>query len=206
MQRNTLVLVTVAGLCAAAAMLSSAGPLDPPPGAVSPTGRTLDDIFNAIGTIPTGACGAAIPGRNSGEGSLAVTATQQGQLPPIEAESYRIELERPVDPITGQPTGRINLGPLVVMKNTDAVSPLLLLAMERNENLPTVTLVLLDSRATPYMEITLTNAFVSSYSAGMVERCEGSIVHLEEVSFGYQRITWEDMATHHVAQFDREPL
>lgn len=205
MHRNTILALTAAAFCAATAMLTSAGPLDPPPGAVSPTGRTLDEIFDAIGDLPAGDCGAAIPGENRGDGTLTVVATQQGTLPLIDVESYRIKIERPTDPITGLPTGSVRLNSLVITKNCDAVTPMLLRALALNENLPTVTLVLFDERALPYMEITLQNAIVTSYNTGMLDRCDGSHAHLEEVSFTYQQITWEEQSQGRAAQFQRQP-
>src|SRR5690242_5587975 len=44
------VLLGAAGIGAIAA-LSKAGPLDPPAGAVSPSGRTLDEVYNKIPAV-----------------------------------------------------------------------------------------------------------------------------------------------------------
>lgn len=204
MQRKSLIVVLAAALCAATAMLTSAGPLNPPPGAVSPTGRTLDDIFNAIGALPADDCGTRIPGRSRGTGLLTVEAPQ-GPLPPIQIESYRLNIEMPYDPGSGLPTGQVRYMPLVVMKETDQTSPLLAQVMVLNQTLPQVKLRLRDSRGADYFEITLENARVTTISSGMVPLCGGMQAHLEEVSFQYNRITWEDLATGVIFTADRGP-
>lgn len=194
MERKALTIVTVAAFCAGTAFLTSAGPLDPPPGAVSPTGRTLDEIYDAIGDLPAGGdCGAAVPGRDRGDGRANVTAQRQGVLPPIEVESYRVNVTRPVDALSGMPTGQIRLNELTITKNTDGTTPLLLDAIRTNENLLSVVLMLRDHTGAPHFEIRLQNALITSYTAGMIERCDQSHVQLEEFGLTYERIIWKDL-------------
>lgn len=69
-------LLGAAGLVGIAALsrAAKAGPLDPPPGPVAPTGRTLDEIYNRIpGTNGSGDGRIAIPG-----GTAAVVLSNPG--------------------------------------------------------------------------------------------------------------------------------
>ncbi len=195
MQRKSFTVATAAAICAATAFLTSAGPLNPPPGAVSPTGRTLDEIYNAIGDLPTGDCGAAIPGRDRGDARATATGQLQGALPPIDVESYRANIERPYDPASGLPTGQLRLNPLTITKNTDSTTPLLMQAMANNEALTSVVLVLRDHTGAAHFEIRLQNATVISYTSGMIERCDSSHVQIEEFGLTYQRIFFKDLLT-----------
>lgn len=205
MRRNALFVIAAAGLCAATAMLTSAGPLNPPPGAVSPTGRTLDDIFNAIGALPDGECGADIPGLVRDDGTLQVDGSQQGQFPSILVEAFRLNVARPIDAASGLPTGQVQYKSLVVTKNIDETTPMIAQAMVQNETLQSVTLRLED-RGTDYFEIRLENAVVAGYSTGMVPRCDGTHAHLEEVEFAYQRIIWTHLPTQRTFTAQRSPL
>ncbi|MGH7130637.1 MAG: hypothetical protein ACREJO_01640 [Phycisphaerales bacterium] len=71
-RRALLGVAGVAGIGALAAM-AKAGPLNPPAGAVAPSGRTLDEVYNKIPTIGAADGRIPIPG-----GSSAVTLSASG--------------------------------------------------------------------------------------------------------------------------------
>src|ERR1700754_4001390 len=87
-------LIGLAGVGALAAM-AKAGPLDPPVGPLSPTGRTLDDIYNKVPA--TGAADGRIPLAStiiSAPGSYVLTGNiaSSGSAMTINADNVTLDL------------------------------------------------------------------------------------------------------------------
>lgn len=82
--------VTALGLAAFA--VAAPGPLDPPGGAVGPTGRTLEEIYQRIGSINIGGNGIGVPGAAQ-PNSNTFTCNFNGQFTfPVLAYSIRNEV------------------------------------------------------------------------------------------------------------------
>lgn len=120
---------------------------------------------------------------NGREGSIALIAVGYG-------------VSIPLDPASGQSTGKREHKPVVVSKAVDEASPQLLQALVTNE---TLTDVKIDfwrpspESVAPYFSIALTNAIVTDVtlngSAGQEPR------EIEQVQFVYQQISWTWVAS-----------
>lgn len=102
------------------------------------------------------------------------------------------------DAASGLPTGKRQHKPLTIVKPIDKTTPLLYAALCRNENLPEVVIQfyhppVAGEQPTPYYTITLHDARISSvrnWKPNTRDLSADRAGDLEEVSFGYQRITW----------------
>ena len=121
------------------------------------------------------------------QGTMTVTGQTQGAITgggpngAIEIEGLTHDVVSPRDPASGLPTGKRLHKPIVITKEIDRSTPLLLQALFTNENLPAVQLTLDDASGNPIATIKLTNA-------GVAERSEAG--DTETISFTYQKIEW----------------
>jgi type VI secretion system secreted protein Hcp len=116
--------------------------------------------------------------------------TKQGQLKAqstkarekdgwFEIVSFEMGAEVPVDPKSGRPAGKAQHKPIVITKQVDPASPLLLNAHVTNETFETVIIQTIDDNNKVTKTTTLKNAVISDI------RKNGS---LESVSFTYDEI------------------
>lgn len=121
------------------------------------------------------------------DGTMTVTGQKQGPITgggpngAIVIEGMTHNIVSPRDPASGLPTGKRQHKPIVITKEIDRSSPLLMEALFTNENLPAVQLTLDNPSGQPVATIKLTNANVA-------ERSEAGAT--ETISFTYQKIEW----------------
>jgi type VI secretion system secreted protein Hcp len=116
--------------------------------------------------------------------------------PDFEVLSYSFGASSTVSIGTGGvTTGRPNGQDLSIQKKVDDASPLLFQALVSGDHYPTLVLIVNENIAgvpTPYLEYSLTNAFVDSWQDS---GSEGGGVPIESVSFAYTQITLKYAAT-----------
>ena len=131
-------------------------------------------------TGPAGPAGSAAANPDTAVGTVQITAQKEGTIGPFALEAFSHEISVPRDPSSGLPTGKRVHQPIVITKQLDKSTPLLLEALVSNENLSQV-LIGLDEGGTEVATIELTNASISDYQAHGTD---------ETWSFTYQKITW----------------
>ncbi len=145
----------------------------------------------AVATASTYAWTASTAGSDPDAISAAMTAIGQksgniagdGPGGAILVSGLSHDIISPRDAASGLPTGKRQHKPMVITKELDRSTPLLLQALVTNENLTKVVFTFFrSSNSKPYMEVTLTNASVS-------ERQQHG--EREQISFTYQKITWK---------------
>ena len=127
------------------------------------------------------------------QGDIKGDVTEKGKEGLIKTISFEHEVSSPRDAGSGQATGKRQHKPLVITKEIDKSSPLLMAALTKNENLPEVTLTFY--RPNPksigtnelWYTITLKDAHISDIKSTWVSEKKMS---LEEVSFTYEKIKW----------------
>jgi type VI secretion system secreted protein Hcp len=131
------------------------------------------------------------------QGPIAGGVTIKGREGSILVHSFENEIMSPRDPTTGQPTGKREHEPIVILKEIDKSSPRLWAALVTNEVLTTWVLRFWAAGATGKEQeiytITLTNASIASVREYMVDNltaADASLPMLEEVTFTYQKIEW----------------
>src|SRR3954470_21707831 len=113
-------------------------------------------------------------------GEIRGSVTQKGREGKVMVIAATHDIVTPRDPASGLPTGKRMHKPFVITKEMDKSSPLLLNALNQNENLTSVLIGLLRN-GTQVATIKLTNANIASYAThGLTETW----------SFTYQKITW----------------
>lgn len=116
--------------------------------------------------------------------------SQNGAIPVLEV---RHTLVSPRDTESGQTTGKRRHAPIVVVKEVDRSSPVLLQAWSRNEVLPTWKLDVFATdrfgRRRPAYTIELQRAAVSQVAL-LTPEAQGYALPHEAVSFVYERVTW----------------
>jgi type VI secretion system secreted protein Hcp len=126
------------------------------------------------------------------QGDIKGDVTEKGKENLIRTISFQHEVASPRDAASGQATGKRQHSPLVITKEIDKSSPLLMSALTSNENLSEVTLTFYrPGKAIGVNElwytIALKNASISDIKSTWVSEKKMS---LEEVSFSYEKIKW----------------
>lgn len=131
------------------------------------------------------------------QGDIKGGVTTRGHEDQILVRAYNHEIVNPIDPATGQPTGRRQHKPLTILKEVDKSSPLLYSALRTNENMQEFILRFYmasqTGQETLYFTITLTNAKIAGIKAVMLDnsRPENAQIRFrEEVAFTYEKIVW----------------
>ncbi len=131
------------------------------------------------------------------QGSFNGPVTQAGRAGTILVHSFDNGIVSPRDPATGQPTGKRQHSPIVILKEIDKTSPLFWAALVTNETLTTWELDIYGPNAagveTKIYNIALTNVSIASVDQSMLDNETAANAGLplqEEISFSYQKITW----------------
>jgi len=138
---------------------------------------------------------------------------QSGHEDEILVQGVKHAVMVPRDPQSGQPTGTRVHGPFTISKVIDKSSPLLYNALCRGESLTKVEIKYYrtteDGKMEHYFTTTLEDGLIVDLQH-TVPHCQdpanGPFTHLEDVSFTYRRITWDNVADSTSATDDwREP-
>lgn len=104
----------------------------------------------------------------------------------IDILSFSHSIISPRDPQSGLPTGRRMHKPLMISKQVDKTSPIIMNILCTNENISELVLTFTDSNPRDSYTIRLTNANIASID--MSEDDSGSLI--EEIGLTYQKIEW----------------
>jgi len=115
----------------------------------------------------------------------------------IMIHAFNHKIERPSDPNSGTLTGLAIHGPLTITKVIDKSSPLLYNALVRGETLTTCEIKLYRTNTNGeqehYYSINLEDAIIVEIDS-IMPHCQDpnmkNYIHMEKVSFRYQKITW----------------
>jgi type VI secretion system secreted protein Hcp len=149
-------------------------------------------------------------GKNKGTGTVVVSA-HKDKIPFIAFECGVIS---PRDVATGQATGKRQHGPVRIVKEWDANTPMLFQALVTNEQVKTAKFefIRIDRRTGAeqvYFHITLTNGAVTNIqrtAGGDVDVARGSktdsrdTTHVESVSFTFDKIVMEHLIDKTIAE------
>ena len=141
--------------------------------------------------------------RGQKQGDIKGGATEKGREGSIPLISVAYDVETPLDPASGLPTGKRVHKPIRVVKVIDQATPKLLQALVTNEVLTSVRIEFwrpVPEAVSPYFIIVLTNALL----AGIALAPSGEDVsnEYEQVQFTYQKITWSYPETGDTAEDD----
>lgn len=134
------------------------------------------------------------------QGEIQGSVAHKGSEGAILVHGFQNAIVTPRDPSSGQPTGKRQHQPIVIIKEIDKSSPRLWSALVSNENL---TLWVLNvwtpsTGAAPGIDknvyrVELTNANIASIEETMADNsitASASVPVHERVTFTYQKITW----------------
>lgn len=131
------------------------------------------------------------------QGDIKGSVTLRGQEDSIMVIAVNHEVISPVDPVSGLPAGRRQHGPLVITKEIDRSSPLLMNALVNSEKITEFALRFWrPSRSGPEVQfytIHLMDAHITGIRSEMLNnKYPENAQHRERehVSFCYQRIEW----------------
>jgi type VI secretion system secreted protein Hcp len=131
---------------------------------------------------PPGPAGASAANPDGADATMSVTGQKQGSFSasPMILIGLSHAIVSPRDAASGLPTGKRQHKPLVITKQIDKATPLLLNALVTNENLTQVVITLRQG-GQAVSTIKLTNASIA-------ERQQHGLT--ESISFTYQKIEW----------------
>jgi type VI secretion system secreted protein Hcp len=141
--------------------------------------------------------------RGQKQGDIKGGATEKGREGSIPLFSVSYEVERPLDPASGLPTGKRVHKPITIVKVIDQATPQLLQALVTNEVLTSARIEFwrpVPEAAAPYFIITLTNALLAGIA--LAPSGEDDSNEYEQVQFTYQKITWSYPETGQSAEDD----
>ncbi|MFG0251899.1 MAG: type VI secretion system tube protein TssD [Phycisphaerales bacterium JB038] len=193
----------LAGCCALAvstAWLAKAGDLDPPAGPIQPTMRTLDQIFEAVGS----AGGAGVTVNDSTLNHNAAESRFYGGLwlegVPGEDEIHGdpegiriIGLEHAVYIPSGGGDRIHDL--LFLTKEINRSTPTLYRSLDLQQTIPQATLKMYqpapgDGQPINYYTIQLQDIRVMHIGTKMLLKGDGGFAHVEQIALSYRHITW----------------
>ncbi|QGY44013.1 type VI secretion system tube protein Hcp [Maribellus comscasis] len=131
------------------------------------------------------------------QGEIKGSVTQAGREDSIMVVEFHHEVESPVDAASGLPTGKRQHKPLVVTKEIDKSTPLLLNALTNNENITEMELRFWQpsrsGQEIQYYTIELKNARIVNIGQEMLNnQYPENMRHQvrEQIAFVYQKIIW----------------
>ena len=136
------------------------------------------------------------------QGEIKGSVTQKGREGKIMVIAVSHEIVSPRDAASGLPTGKRMHKPLVITKELDKASPLLLQMLTHNENIPEFELQFWTPQVkatggagmeVQHYTIKLTNANIASISFRMLNNKNPELTRYteyEEIAFTYQKIEW----------------
>ena len=143
------------------------------------------------------------------QGPINGPVTIKGRENTIEVHAFSEGILSPRDATTGLPTGKRQHTPVMIVKEIDKSSPLLLNALVTNENLTAWVLRFYGADPTgkvmPIYTITLTNASIASITESLIDNeiaANAALPLREEITFTYQKIQWTWMDGGTTAQDD----
>jgi type VI secretion system secreted protein Hcp len=203
--RSAGFVLTLCAAAAAAAFFAGAarsGDLYPPKNAIAPTGRSLDEVFDAAVEGRSSSCGPAVASPRmvcammvmSDGAMLDSGEAVHGVQGACMVTAFEHEVTSPRDHASGLPTGRRQHKPFTISKPIDRATPLLHHAMIDGAHFPTVQLRMYRpgaaGEAQHYFTMTLTNAQVVDMDCFTEGVATESCTHMEHVAFTYQKIEW----------------
>ena len=133
------------------------------------------------------------------QGNIPGSVTQKGKEGQIQVVAYDWSITSPIDPATGQATGKIQVQPLKIVKPVDKSTPKLLTALVQGEVLNTFTLNFWRAPSTGAQQIYYTVKLVSAkivsiHQISLDNRVSPHIPLSEEVTFVAQSVQeiWVD--------------
>jgi type VI secretion system secreted protein Hcp len=135
------------------------------------------------------------------QGEIKGSVTQAGREVSILVVAFNHEIDSPRDAASGLSTGKRQHKPLVITKEIDKSTPLLMNVLTNNENITNFSLQFWQpsrsGRENQYFTIELVNAGISNIRQEMLDNRYPENMKLtvvEQVSFVYQKIikTWTD--------------
>ncbi len=188
-----------------AAYFAKSGNLNPPAGAVSPTGHTVTEIYDAIGALSAGSGGTPLPTaeirdviavtiRGASQGFFPGDDNVFGQANSIQVTSYAANVVVPVDQGGGSTNGQRVYGPIVFRKQIDKTTPLFHRSVAINEPIVRATFQFFrtDSSGAPasYYTVEIEDARIVGIQTMTTEIGPSMLVHEEEISITFREITW----------------
>jgi type VI secretion system secreted protein Hcp len=157
-------------------------------------------VFSAflIGTAQANLIGyLTLKGQKSGLIKGAVTA--KGHEGTIAILDYSYEVVSPRDPASGLATGKRQHTPLVIRKEVDSATPMILNMLTQNENITDAKFEFFETSPTgvetPALVVELTNGSISDFQQayGAVPGDAANVVRdVETIKFTFQKITFTD--------------
>jgi len=129
------------------------------------------------------------------QGEIKGSVTQAGREDSILVVAFNHEIDSPRDAASGLPTGKRQHKPLIITKEIDRSTPLLMNALTNNENITNLSLEFWEpsrsGKEYQYYTIELVNANISNIRQEMLDNRYPENMRLtvaEHVSFVYQKI------------------
>ncbi|MBX3380993.1 MAG: type VI secretion system tube protein Hcp [Phycisphaeraceae bacterium] len=186
MVRHKRVLVTVLGVgSVVAAAWVFAGPINPPGGAVTSTGKTTQEIYDAVQGVGTTVTGAGrlvgVPGANTSAGTLDLPAI--GPFPKSTTPIVGLVFDMSYQANTGGGGvgGTVVFNEFSVVRDLDETSVAPFRAMTTGMHLQSITVKL--TNASGPITYKLSDALVIRDSVKLVQRADGTFAQLETTQF-----------------------
>ena len=136
-----------------------------------------------------------LKGKNQGD--IKGGVTQKGREGKILVMAFEHEVQTPIDPASGLPTGKRIHRPFTITKEIDKSSPLLYSALVNNETFTVWELQCFAAKSSGVevntYTVALTNARIIDITSNMMNNKipeNAKMPLMEEVSFTYQKIQW----------------
>lgn len=188
MNRAVVARVSVLMILAGAAAFVLAGPLTPPPGAVSSTGKTTQEIYDAVQSAGAVAGGsgrmAAVPGSDMSAGTIDMPAV--GSFPKFTSPIFGIACDLVHETGSGGGIAPTDLAQFSVQRDVDPMSISTFRAITAQTNLKTVIVRL--TNAGGVISYQLTDATIVRVKTELIQRADGSFAQLETIFFATQKL------------------
>lgn len=180
--RPAATVVSIAAVLASLAFVT-AGPINPPSGPVSSTGKTNQQIFDAVQGAAAGSTGAGriagIPGSDQAAGEIEFAAAGGMTARSTLILGCNVNLFQPTS--GGLPSGKAQIQEISVVRELGkhAVAPFR--ALTTNLVFPEVTIRLYNAEG--LITYTITDARVSKVTTELRQRADGTFAQLETLVF-----------------------